>query len=203
MAPDLFAAFAGREPNGLPHHRLATEADDAGNLVRPHFVVNENCWAPPICAMPCRVPRQPWHVIGSRGPHSRAVAYPAGRRCRSPRTAGLAPLRIVPLATIEGALAGEQVRRHHPSRYRQGDPIMKKLGMLGIIGGAALLTAAPFSLQWSQDEVSLPRANARTSRLMQPQRLEWRGGMSCGRPFDGRPQYSPPTMIDASRRQSD
>ena len=32
---------------------------------------------------------------------------------------------------------------------------MKKLGMLGIIGGAALLTAAPFSLQWSQDEVSL------------------------------------------------
>ena len=32
---------------------------------------------------------------------------------------------------------------------------MKKLGMLGIIGGAALLTVAPFSLQWSQDEVSL------------------------------------------------
>jgi hypothetical protein len=32
---------------------------------------------------------------------------------------------------------------------------MKKLGMLGIIGGAALLTAAPYSLQWSQDEVSL------------------------------------------------
>jgi hypothetical protein len=32
---------------------------------------------------------------------------------------------------------------------------MKKLGVLGIIGGAALLTVAPFSLQWSQDEVSL------------------------------------------------
>ena len=32
---------------------------------------------------------------------------------------------------------------------------MKKLGMLGIIGGAALLTVAPFSLQWLQDEVSL------------------------------------------------
>jgi hypothetical protein len=32
---------------------------------------------------------------------------------------------------------------------------MKKLGMLGIIGGAALLTVVPFSLQWSQDEVSL------------------------------------------------
>ena len=40
---------------------------------------------------------------------------------------------------------------------------MKKLGMLGIIGGAALLTVAPFSLQWPQDGVSLSRANARTS----------------------------------------
>ena len=41
---------------------------------------------------------------------------------------------------------------------------MKKLGMLGIIGGAALLTVAPFSLQWSQDEVflSLNSANAQT-----------------------------------------
>ena len=44
---------------------------------------------------------------------------------------------------------------------------MKKLGMLGIIGGAALLTvASPFSLQWSQDEVSLSlnSANARIGR---------------------------------------
>jgi hypothetical protein len=32
---------------------------------------------------------------------------------------------------------------------------MKKLGMLGIIGGAAILTAAPFSLQWSQKNVAL------------------------------------------------
>ena len=40
---------------------------------------------------------------------------------------------------------------------------MKKLGMLGIIGGAALLTVAPVSLQWSQEEVSLSldSANAR------------------------------------------
>ena len=37
--------------------------------------------------------------------------------------------------------------------YRQGE-IMKKL-MLGIIGGAALLAAAPFSLQWSQENVAL------------------------------------------------
>jgi hypothetical protein len=43
---------------------------------------------------------------------------------------------------------------------------MKKFGMLGIIGGAALLTVAPFSPQWSQDEVSLSlnSANARIGR---------------------------------------
>ena len=37
---------------------------------------------------------------------------------------------------------------------------MKKLGMLGIIGGAALLTAAPLSLQWSQKNVTLSLASA-------------------------------------------
>jgi hypothetical protein len=43
---------------------------------------------------------------------------------------------------------------------------MKKLGMLGIIGGAALLTAAPLSLQWSQKNVtlSLDSAQARIGR---------------------------------------
>ena len=42
---------------------------------------------------------------------------------------------------------------------------MKKLGMLGIIGGAALLTVSPFSLQWPQDQVSLSlnSANARVA----------------------------------------
>jgi len=30
---------------------------------------------------------------------------------------------------------------------------MKKFSMLGIIGGAALLAAVPFSLQWSQENV--------------------------------------------------
>jgi hypothetical protein len=45
---------------------------------------------------------------------------------------------------------------------------MKKLGMLGIIGGAALLTMAPFSVQWSQDEVSLTLASthAQTGRRL-------------------------------------
>ena len=36
---------------------------------------------------------------------------------------------------------------------------MKKLGMLGIIGGAVLLTAAPLSLQW-QKNVTLSLASA-------------------------------------------
>ena len=41
---------------------------------------------------------------------------------------------------------------------------MTKLSMFGIIGGAALLTVAPFSLQWSQDvSLSLSSANAQTS----------------------------------------
>ena len=43
---------------------------------------------------------------------------------------------------------------------------MKKLGMLGIIGGAAILTAVPLSLQWSQKSVmlSLDGAEARAER---------------------------------------
>jgi hypothetical protein len=43
---------------------------------------------------------------------------------------------------------------------------MKKLGMLGIIGGAAILTAMPFSLQWSQKNVvlSLDGAEGRIGR---------------------------------------
>ena len=55
---------------------------------------------------------------------------------------------------------------------------MKRLGMLGIIGGAALLTAAPLSLQWSQKNVALsldsaeaqsgPRAIGPPSSLSSP-----------------------------------
>jgi hypothetical protein len=43
---------------------------------------------------------------------------------------------------------------------------MKTLGILGIIGGASLLTAAPVSLQWSQKTVaiSLDTAEARIGR---------------------------------------
>src|SRR6516225_8948122 len=43
---------------------------------------------------------------------------------------------------------------------------MKKLSMLGIVGGAALLTTVPFSLQWSQKNVALSfdSAEARIGR---------------------------------------
>jgi hypothetical protein len=44
---------------------------------------------------------------------------------------------------------------------------MKKLGMLGIIGGAALLTVAPFSLQWSQENVALS-INSAEARIGRP-----------------------------------
>ena len=44
---------------------------------------------------------------------------------------------------------------------------MKKLGMLGIIGGVALLTAAPFSLQWSQENVALS-INSAEARIGRP-----------------------------------
>jgi hypothetical protein len=54
------------------------------------------------------------------------------------------------------------VRRVVPIRHdhQDGGPIMKRLGMLGIIGGAAILTAAPLSLQWSQKNVTLSLASA-------------------------------------------
>ena len=46
---------------------------------------------------------------------------------------------------------------------------MKKLGMLGIIGGAALLTVAPVSLQWSHDEVFVS-LNSADARIVRPHR---------------------------------
>ena len=44
---------------------------------------------------------------------------------------------------------------------------MKKLSILGIVVGAALLTATPFSLQWTHERnavLSLDRADARVGR---------------------------------------
>jgi hypothetical protein len=47
---------------------------------------------------------------------------------------------------------------------------MTKLSMLGIIAGAALLTATPLSLQWSQKTVALSvdSADARIGRPLTP-----------------------------------
>lgn len=71
---------------------------------------------------------------------------------------------------------------------------MKKLGMLGIIGGAALLTVAPFSLQWSQDEISLSlnSANARIGRSYYgPVSSYAPSGFSCRLPS----YASPPSRV--------
>jgi hypothetical protein len=58
---------------------------------------------------------------------------------------------------------------------------MKRLSMLGIIGGAALLTAAPFSLQWSQKNVplSLDGAEANATRIAGVSRRVHRRGYRC------------------------
>ena len=48
---------------------------------------------------------------------------------------------------------------------------MKKLSMLGIIVGAALLTAAPFTIEWSHEKdvaLSVNRADARVGRPLTP-----------------------------------
>ena len=58
------------------------------------------------------------------------------------------------------------------ARYHHGGTTMKKLSMLGIVGGAALLAAVPFSLQWSEENVgtaavsllTLSQANAQPYR---------------------------------------
>ena len=58
---------------------------------------------------------------------------------------------------------------------------MKRLSMLGIIGGAALLTAAPFSLQWSQKKValSLDGAEANATRIAGVSRRVHRRAYRC------------------------
>jgi hypothetical protein len=48
---------------------------------------------------------------------------------------------------------------------------MKKLSMLGIVVGAALMTAAPFTIDWSHKSdvaLSIDRADARVGRPLTP-----------------------------------
>ena len=47
---------------------------------------------------------------------------------------------------------------------------MKKLNVLGIIGGAALLAATPFSLQWPQQNVGSTAPTARPCHRLRPRR---------------------------------
>jgi hypothetical protein len=56
---------------------------------------------------------------------------------------------------------------------------MKRPSMLGIIGGAALLTAAPFSLQWSQKPLSLDGAEANATRIAGVSRRVHRRAYRC------------------------
>jgi len=59
---------------------------------------------------------------------------------------------------------------------------MKKLGMLGIIGGAAILTAVPLSLQWSQKNValSLDSAEAQSGPRVVGPPFSFSSPTSCG-----------------------
>ncbi len=83
----------------------------------------------------------------------------------------ICPCLSVPTITFQALGSARVAKRYGPCAasppsiaVSSGRPIMKKFGML--IGCAALLTVAPFSLQWSQDEVSfsLNSANARIGR---------------------------------------
>src|SRR5262245_22419650 len=55
------------------------------------------------------------------------------------------------------------------ARYHHGGPIMKKLGVLGIIAGAAFLMAVPLSIEWSQKTaaptLTLSQAEAQTAGM--------------------------------------
>jgi len=72
---------------------------------------------------------------------------------------------------------------------------MKKLAILGIIGGAAILTAAPLSLQWSQKNValSLDSAEAREGRPLTHPRAHRRAVYGTAVAGSGGYGYSPPT----------
>jgi hypothetical protein len=64
------------------------------------------------------------------------------------------------------AYSGRLLCLLRPLDVSSGGQVMTKLSMLGMISGAALLTAVPFSLQWSQNNVTLSfdSAEARIGR---------------------------------------
>src|SRR5262245_65918063 len=105
----------------------------------------------------------------ARRPFTSATSWPHGIRY----TTGVTPKSICigpawpDMANKndwQSANAAGRIKRD----YQDGEPIMKKLGMLGIIGAAAILTAVPLSLQWSQTSVavSLDSAQVREGRRL-------------------------------------
>ena len=78
-----------------------------------------------------------------------------------------------------------------------GGTIMKKLSMLGIVGGAALLAAVPFSLQWSRGNVGpavplLTVSHANAQHYGPPRRQVRRVYRRAnGRAYGGYPYPSP------------
>jgi hypothetical protein len=71
---------------------------------------------------------------------------------------------------------------------------MKKLAILGIIGGAAILTAAPVSLQWSQKHLalSLDSAEAQEGRPLTRPRAYRRAAYGTAVAGSGGYGYSSP-----------
>src|SRR5262249_26744761 len=67
---------------------------------------------------------------------------------------------------LRGTLCARAALPQYGPRLSSWRAIMNKLSVPGIIVGAALLSAAPFSLQWSQKNValSLDSADARVGR---------------------------------------
>src|SRR6516164_1827069 len=93
-------------------------------------------------------------------------------------------MRRVPLSSNQSAKDSGHYHVGHP---RAGVPqygrdvsmatrSMKKFSVLGVIGGAALLAAVPFSLQWSQENVGsavpllrVSHADAQTAGMVRRQ----------------------------------
>src|SRR5260370_35066436 len=74
-------------------------------------------------------------------------------RLTESRNSPLRPLRSASLSPYGHPRAAVP---QYGRRYHREGTIMKKLSMIGIVGGAALLAAVPLSLQWSQGGPAVP-----------------------------------------------
>src|SRR5262249_7117729 len=109
----------------------------------------------------------PWDSIGASGGF--VSIFPPdslGHLPRAPARPGFLCASSGTPSVVRGTLCTRAALPSIRARQLSWRRIMKKLSMLGIIVGAALLSAAPFSLQWSQKNValSLDSADARVGR---------------------------------------